>query len=56
MMLSSVKQKLILCRRSMNCDCAFGTILCAFFFEKIPTVHPHVQIRDRGPQEPRMYH
>lgn len=36
MMLSSVKQKLSLCRKQVNHDYAFCTFLCAFFFEKIP--------------------
>ena len=37
-------------------DYAFGTLLCAFFLEMIPTIHPHVEILDGGPQEPRMCH
>lgn len=43
MMLLSMKRQLSLCKRYVNSECAFGTILCAFF-EKIPTIHPHVQV------------
>ena len=32
----------------------FGSFLCAFFFEKVPTLHPHQAMRDSGPWEPRL--
>ena len=38
----------------MNRDSDFGTILCAFFFEKTPTIRLHVHIWDGGPHEPRI--
>ena len=33
----------------------FGSFLCAFFFEKVPTLRPHRAVQDSGPREPRMY-
>ena len=33
----------------------FGSFLCAFFFEKVPTLHPHRAVQDSGSWEPRMY-
>ena len=39
----------------MNHDCAYGTMLCSLFFEKILTLRPHVQLPDGGPREPRMH-
>ena len=54
MMLVSLKRQLSLCRRQVNHDCSYGTLLCAFFFEKIPTLRPRVHLPDGGPREPRM--
>ena len=33
----------------------FGSFLCAFFFEKVPTLRLHRAVQDSGPWEPRMY-
>ena len=33
----------------------FGSFLCAFFFEKVPTLHLHWAMQDSGPQETQMY-
>ena len=33
----------------------FGSFLCAFFFEKVPTLRTHRAVEDSGPREPRMY-
>ena len=33
----------------------FGSFLCAFFFEKFPTLCPHRAMEDSGPRESRMY-
>ena len=38
MMLLSLKQQFSLCKWQVNHDCAYGTVLCSFFFEKIPTL------------------
>ena len=38
MMLVSLKRQLSLCKRQVNHDCSYGTLLCTFFFEKIPTL------------------
>ena len=32
----------------------FDSFLCAFFFEKVPTLHPHQAMQDTGPRDPRM--
>ena len=39
----------------MNHDCAYGMVLCSFFFEKIPTLRPRVQLPDGGSREPQMH-
>ena len=54
MMLVSVKQQFSLCKRQVNHDCAYATMLCSFFFEKISTLRPRVQLPDGGLREPRM--
>jgi hypothetical protein len=48
MLLTVLKHQLSSCRRASRGNCAFGTVLCVFFFERIPTLHPHVHIRDWG--------
>jgi hypothetical protein len=35
--------------------CAFRTLLCSLLFDCIPTLHPHVHIRDGGPWDPQMH-
>ena len=32
----------------------FSSFVCAFFFERVPTLRPHVVVRDGGPWESRM--
>ena len=54
MMLVSVKRQLSLCKQQVNHDCAYGMMLCFFFFKKILTLRPHVQFLDGGPREPPM--
>ena len=54
MMLVSLKRQLSLCKRQVNHDCAYGTVLFSFFFENILTLRPRVQLPDGGPREPRM--
>ena len=55
MMLVSMKRQLSLCKRQVNHDCAYGTVLCSFFFENIPTLRPRVQLPDGGLREPMMH-
>ena len=33
----------------------FGSFLCAFFFEKVPALHPHRAMRESGRREPQMH-
>ena len=33
----------------------FGSFLCAFFFEKVPTLHPHQDMESSDLRELRMY-
>ena len=40
--------------RASRGDFCFGSFLCAFFFEKVPTLRPHWVVRDCGSLEPRM--
>ena len=42
MMLVSLKRQLSLCKREVNHDCAYGTVFCSFFFEKILTLRPRI--------------
>ena len=55
MMLSSLKRQLLLCKRQVNHDCAYGTVLCSLFFEKILTLRPRIQLQDGGPRESKMH-
>jgi hypothetical protein len=54
MLLTAIRRQLTSCRRAGGGDFAFGTLLCSFFFERIPTLRPHHPIRAAGPREPRM--
>jgi hypothetical protein len=52
MLLTTMRRQLYACKRASGGNFAFGTLLCAFFFEKIPTLWPHAAIRAAGPREP----
>jgi hypothetical protein len=54
MMLMTLKFPLASHQQVSRGNYTFGIFLCSFFFERIPTLCPHVCIRDGGPQDPRM--
>ena len=54
MYLQAVRRQLNNVRASGIGFC-FGSFLCAFFFEKLPTLRPHHAVQDSGPREPQMY-
>ena len=41
--------------RESGGDFCLGSFLCAFFFEKVPTLRPHRVVWDGGPRELRMH-
>jgi hypothetical protein len=43
-MLDCVKRQLIECRIWEDCNFGFGTILCSFFFKRVPNLIPQETI------------
>jgi hypothetical protein len=44
-MLVCMKRQLTECRRRTNKNFGFGTILCSFFFERVPSLSPRETVR-----------
>jgi hypothetical protein len=42
------------CQRSDSGDFAFGSILVAWFLERVPLLHPRILLEPMGPREPRL--
>ena len=53
MFLTCMQRQLIAAKESGKRFC-YGSFLCAFFMEQVPTLRPRVPIRAGGVQEPRM--
>jgi hypothetical protein len=51
-MLVFMKRELIECRRHTNKKFRFGTILCSFFFERVPSLSPRETVRGHAPSFP----
>jgi hypothetical protein len=51
-MLVLMKRELIECRRRTNKKFRFGTILCSFFFEKVPSLSPRETVWGHAPSFP----
>ena len=54
MCLQAVQCQLNKLKATGTCFC-FGSFLCAFFFEKLPTLRPHRAVQDSGLRELRIY-
>ena len=53
MFLTCVQRQLTAAKESGNGFC-YGSFLCAFFMERVPTLRPWVPVRAGGLREPRM--
>jgi hypothetical protein len=53
-LLSNMKEQLTSIRRGKTKNFGYGTILCTFFFEKVPALRPRVAVPISSPRDPRM--
>ena len=53
-LLASMKSQLTSIKRGQTKNFGYGTILCNFFFEKVPTLRPRVAVSISTPRDPRM--
>ena len=53
-LLANMKEQLTYIRRGQTKNFGFGTILCTFFFEKVPALRPRVAVAISSPRDPRM--
>ena len=53
-LLSNMKEQLASIRRGQTKNFGYGTILCTFFFEKVPALRPRVAVPISSPRDPRM--
>ena len=53
-LLSDLKSHLTSIKRGQTKNFGYGTILCSFFFEKVPTLHPRVSVLIISPRDPWM--
>ena len=53
-LLANMKSQLTSIRRGQTKIFGYGTILCTFFFEKVPALRPRVAVSISTPRDPRM--
>jgi len=53
-LLANLKSQLTSIRRGQTKNFGYGTILCTFFFERIPALRPRVAVSISTPRDPRM--
>lgn len=53
-LLASMKSQLTFIKRGQTKSFGYGTILCTFFFERIPALRPRVAVSISTPRDPRM--
>jgi hypothetical protein len=53
-LLDNMKSQLIECKQCSKKNFGFASILCIFFFERVPGLGPRVMILPRGPCDPSM--
>jgi len=53
-LLANLKEQLTSIRRGRTKNFGFGTILCTFFFERVPALRPRVAVSISTPRDPRM--
>jgi hypothetical protein len=49
-----MKSQLTDCKHGRKINFEFASILCIFFFERVPSLSPRVEIIPRGPYDPTM--
>lgn len=53
-LLANMKRQLNSIKRGQTKNFGYGTILCTFFFEKVPALRPRVAVSISTPRDPRM--
>jgi len=53
-LLASMKSQLTSIKRGQTKNFGYGTILCSFFFERVPALRPRVPVSISAPRDPRM--
>ena len=53
-LLANMKSQLTECKQGSKQNFKFASILCSFFFERVPGLGPRVKILPRGPCDPAM--
>jgi hypothetical protein len=53
-LLENMKSQLTECKQGSKRNFGFASILCSFFFERVPGLGPRVEILPRGPHDPAM--
>jgi hypothetical protein len=53
-LLTNMKGQLTECKQGAKRNFGFASILCSFFFKRIPSLGPRVEIIPRGPHDPAM--
>jgi hypothetical protein len=53
-LLTNMKGQLTECKEGAKRNFGFASILCRFFFKRIPSLGPRVEIISRGPRDPAM--
>jgi hypothetical protein len=53
-LLANMKSQLTECKQGDKSHFGFASILCRFFFERVPGLGPRVEIIPRGPHDPTM--
>jgi hypothetical protein len=53
-LLANMKSQLTECKEGSKRNFGFASILCNFFFERVPGLGPRVEILSRGPRDPAM--
>lgn len=53
-LLTNMKNQLISIQKGQKKNFGYGTVLCSFFFEKVPGLRPKVLSTTISPRDPRM--
>ena len=53
-LIANLKSQLTSIKKAKTKTFRYGTILCSFFFDRVPTLHPRVSVSISTPRDPRM--
>ena len=53
-LLASIYTQLTACKHGRQMNFGYGSLICSFFFERIPTLAPRVSLSPPPPREPQM--